>query len=126
MSLALQFPNLTVVDLYGTVYEASDALVGGRGRAGVVDIVHDTFGFLARSFNGMDRTHAVVSVCSRPCTRLIGIGFETFAVDFDISWTYANSAFQHCGERGICSMADRVMVLGPGHEQQFMMPMAYL
>ncbi|MEE2789708.1 MAG: glycosyltransferase family 4 protein [Myxococcota bacterium] len=112
------YANLTVVELGAKSFSqvSSQWLEEALART-PIDVVHDTFGFLAPFFQ---RHGPNPSRRFRLLTTLYTSNWDWFQdvrrVEFDISWTYAKQRILTLWrDRRMCPMADRVMVLGPGH-----------
>ena len=118
--ISLNYGRLTVVELgrRSTAAKARrwlDTAISEKR----VDVIHDTFGFLASSF----QTYGPQG--NRPfrlVTTLYTSNWQWFhnvrTREFDVGWTYMRQRISTLWrDRRVCRSADRVMVLGPGHER---------
>ncbi|MBM4292043.1 MAG: glycosyltransferase [Deltaproteobacteria bacterium] len=125
-ALARARPRLRLVRLPrdGYIRHAS-AWAAARARAGAVDLLHDHLGHLTRAFEEARALRARPRPAAPPCALLTaqlttnwGWFERVLPLGYDLSLNYARLRAQSLWyDARVTRAADRVVVLGPGHER---------
>lgn len=120
VELLAGWPRLRVVPLGSEAFrERAFDWLDAAAAAGTIDVVHDTFGLLGAWFQavGPDPDRKVRLLTTQYTTNWGWFTRVRRQADLELNLTYAvQRTLTLWRDRRVCSMADRVVVLGPGHE----------